>query len=110
MFIVPLTPMATQLDNISSASRNIQAESADTSDSVKSEVKSFAEYLKESINNVKNLEAASDQSAYDLALDKTDNLEQVMLLSAKASTAVEATVQITTRAVNAYKEIIQMQI
>lgn len=110
MFIVPLTPMATQLDNISGTAKSIQTEDTTTPDSLKSEVKSFAEYLKDSINNVKALEEASDKSAYDLALGKTDNLEQVMLLSAKASTAVEATVQITTRAVNAYKEIVQMQI
>jgi len=33
-----------------------------------------------------------------------------MIDAAKASVAIETTVQLTTRAVNAYKEIIQMQI
>lgn len=107
MFIVPLTSMSTQLDSAAAVAGN----TAKTDDSsVKDEVKSFADYLKESVMKVKELEAASDQSAYDLAVGNTDNIESVMIQSAKASAAVETAVQITTKAVNAYKEILQMQI
>lgn len=108
MFIVPLTQMATQLDTISGSLKSSEVQSSDNS--IKQEGKSFADYLRDSVQQVKDLEAASDQSAYDLAVGNTNDLESVMIQSAKASTAVEATVQITTRAVNAYKEIIQMQI
>lgn len=111
MFIVPLTPMATQLDQVTGTFSDFNKNEPTTAvGEIKSEVKSFADYLKDSIQNVRDLEAESDRSAYDLAMGKTENLEEVMLLSAKASTAVEATVQITTRAVNAYKEVMQMQI
>lgn len=107
MFIVPLTPMATQLDSVSDS---LKKNSGSTADTIEDEVMSFADYLKESVMKVKELEASSDKSAYDLAVGNTNDIEAVMIESAKASTAVETTVQITTRAVNAYKEILQMQI
>ena len=47
---------------------------------------------------------------YDLAVGNTDDLTAVMLAATKAETAVQLTTQITTRAVNAYKEIMQMNI
>lgn len=108
MFIVPLTPMATQLDGVSGVVRNNEPQSV--GETLKNETKSFADYLMDSVKKVKELEAASDQSAYDLAVGNRNDLENVMIESAKASTAVEATVQIVTRAVNAYKSIVEMQI
>ncbi|MFT3951837.1 MAG: flagellar hook-basal body complex protein FliE [Oscillospiraceae bacterium] len=71
---------------------------------------SFADYLTEAVQKVRDLETASNESSYALATGQTDDLTGVMLDATKAQTAVELTTQITTRAVNAYKEIMQMQI
>lgn len=76
----------------------------------KNQTQSFADTLKSAIDGVKQMENESKQASYDLALGKTDDLESVMIQSAKASTAIEVTTQIVTRAVNAYKEITQMQL
>ena len=40
----------------------------------------------------------------------SDDIESAMIDATKASTAIELTTQITTRAVNAYKSILEMQI
>ena len=71
---------------------------------------SFEQTLKDKIQEVRDLEEESKQLSYDLAMGKTDDLTSVMIQSAKAQTALELTVQVTTRAVNAYKEIMQMNI
>lgn len=70
----------------------------------------FETTLKEKIQEVRDLEAASNQLSYDLAMGKTDDLTSVMIATTKAQTAIELTTQVTTRAVNAYKEIMQMNI
>lgn len=72
--------------------------------------KSFAATLKEKIAEVKGLEMKSLDSAYAVSMGQTEDIEGAMIDAAKASVAIETAVQITTRAVNAYKEIMQMTI
>lgn len=71
---------------------------------------SFAETLRSKIQEVKDLEQASLDSAYEVSMGQSEDIEGAMIDAAKASIAIETAVQLTTRAVNAYKEIIQMQI
>lgn len=71
---------------------------------------SFGDLLKSKIQNVKDLESQSLKSAYEISTGLSNDIEGAMLDSTKASTAIQMTVQLTTRAVNAYKEIISMQI
>ena len=70
----------------------------------------FADVLKNAVENLKETQIQSQQDNYDLAMGNTDNLAAIMINSAKADAAVTMTVQLTSRAVNAYKEIMQMQI
>ncbi|NLP26044.1 MAG: flagellar hook-basal body complex protein FliE [Clostridiales bacterium] len=107
MFIVPLTEMQSinSLDGVS----KIKPSLINTDNNTDKE-ESFADTLKSAINGVKELEMKSQQDSYDLAMGKTDDIEGIMIQSAKATTAIEITTQIVTRAVNTYKEIIQMQI
>lgn len=70
----------------------------------------FADILQESMQNLREAQAVSRQDAYDLALGRTDDLASIAIHSAQSTTALELTVQVASRAVNAYKEILQMQI
>lgn len=70
----------------------------------------FAGFFQEALDNARETRAVADQDSIDLALGKTDNLAQVMINAAKASTATQMTVDLTSRAVSAYKEIMQMQV
>ena len=53
---------------------------------------------------------AAAQDTYDLAYGNSADLHTIMIHSAMETTAVETVVQLTSRAVSAYKEIMQMQI
>ena len=101
-FITPLTSMPT-VSSIDKDSNNL------SSNEENSEL-SFSETLKQKIQNVKDLEQKSLDSAYAVSMGQTEDIEGAMIDATKASVAIETAVQITTRAVNAYKEIVQMQI
>ncbi|MGN0614408.1 MAG: flagellar hook-basal body complex protein FliE [Porcipelethomonas sp.] len=103
MFIVPITEMSAVSADFIKPVESAAAEN--DNDTV-----TFGDILKSKIQNVKDLEAQSLQSAYDIATGASSDIESAMLDSAKASAAIEMTVQLTTRAVNAYKEILNMQV
>jgi len=105
MFIVPLTSSMPSIERLESIGKidSIVEQKEETPET-------FGDILKMKIQGVKDLEMQSLQSAYDISTGASSDLESAMLDSAKASTAIEMTTQITTRVVNAYKEIMQMQI
>ncbi len=70
----------------------------------------FQDLLSDLVNETSELMEVTEQDNYNLAIGNTDNLAQMQLNSLKASTMLETTVQLTSRVVNAYKEIMQIQI
>ncbi len=104
-FIIPLSQLP-PISEIKGKYDNTNIGSAVNNDSQMS----FSDTLRQKIQNVKNLEQKSLDSAYDVSMGKTENIEGAMIDATRASVAIETAVQITTRAVNAYKEIMQMQI
>lgn len=102
--IKPIEVMQTKVTPL----KSIEGASGDKAAS--SEGSDFGSVLKSAISDVKEMEDASNQASYDLAMGYRDDVQNIMLETTKAQTAIEMTVQITTRAVNAYKEILQMNI
>lgn len=102
MFIVPMS----QLPAISELSQ--AAQSGDSK--ISSSHLPFADVFKDAVQNVRATQAQADQDAYDLAMGKTDDLHTVMINSEKAATAIELTVQITSKAISAYNEIMRLQV
>lgn len=70
----------------------------------------FADLLQQSLQNLQDARRQSQQDSYDLAMGTTEDLAAVAINSAKATAALELTVEVASRAVSAYKEILQMQI
>ena len=70
----------------------------------------FANMLKEAVNEYESLQQTAGEDAVDLAIGDTDNLAQIQINSMKEQAALQTVVQLTSRTVNAYKEIMQMQI
>ena len=99
MFIVPLSQLPSIVTPVQTA---VKEEKAPTT--------SFGDILREKIQGVKDLGAQSLQSAYDISVGNSNDIEGAMLDATKASTAIEMTVQLTTRVVNAYKDIMSMQV
>ncbi len=70
----------------------------------------FQNILTDLISETQAAMEVSQTDSYNLAMGEVDNLAQVQINSLKSSTLLQTTVQVTTRAVNAYKEIMSMQL
>ncbi len=81
-----------------------------SSGSVSDAGKSFADTLKGAIENVNQLQKASDKAAQDLATGRTDNVADVMIAAEKADIALRVMVQMRNKIVDAYQEIMKMQV
>ncbi len=72
--------------------------------------KSFADTLKEAVNSVNELSKSSDKASQDLATGRTDNVAEVMLAAEKADVALRVMVQVRNKIIDAYNEIMKMQV
>lgn len=71
---------------------------------------SFADTLKEAVGTVNNLQLESDRKAQELATGKTDDIAGVMIATEKADIALRAMVQVRNKIIDAYQEIMKMQV
>lgn len=70
----------------------------------------FSHVLKSTIEKVNNAQLASDAKTEALAKGKIEHLHDVMITAQKASIALETTVQIQRKVIDAYNEIMRMQV
>ncbi|WP_083270772.1 flagellar hook-basal body complex protein FliE [Bacillus marinisedimentorum] len=73
-------------------------------------IQSFSDALKNSINDVNSIQKESDVATTRLANGQIDDLHQVMITAKKASISLQTTVEIRNKAIEAYQEIMRMQI
>lgn len=71
---------------------------------------SFSEMLKSQVSDVDAMLKESDKKASELALGKTENLHEAMIATEKAETALKFLVQVRNKAIDAYHEIMRMQV
>lgn len=71
---------------------------------------SFSEYLNNALDKVNSLQKESEQITNDFAAGKTDNIHQVMIAAEKADISLQFTMQIRNKVLDAYNEIMRMQI
>lgn len=70
----------------------------------------FASLLTQAMDETKRLQEVTENDTQDLMLGNLDNIAQMQVNSMKAEAMLQTTVQLTTRVVNAYKEVMQMQV
>lgn len=63
-----------------------------------------------SLNDVNTLTKSADQMSVDFALGRTDNIADVMVAQEKASTSLQYTVTLGNKLIEAYNEIIRIQV
>lgn len=71
---------------------------------------SFSEFLNGALQKVSDLQNESDQLNEAFALGKTDNISQVMIATEKAEMAMQFTVQVRNKILDAYNEIMRMPV
>jgi flagellar hook-basal body complex protein FliE len=76
----------------------------------KTEQSSFGETVKEAINKVNDLQSNADQFANKLASGDSVEIHQAMIAMQKASTALQFTVQVRNKIIDAYQEIMKTQV
>lgn len=71
---------------------------------------SFQGAFKEILRAAEQAEQVASQDSSRLSVGNADDLAAIQINALKAQAAIQTTVQITSRAINAYKEIMQMQL
>lgn len=72
--------------------------------------KSFFEMLSDSLANVNNLQVQADEAVQRLATGQTKNIHETMLAVERAEIAFKTMNQVRTKVLDAYKQIMNMQI
>lgn len=72
--------------------------------------KQFTNFLKESINQVNAAQLQSDAVTQKMARGEQVDLHNVMITSQKASIALQTTLEVRNKAIEAYQEIMRMQV
>jgi len=70
----------------------------------------FADMLKNSINEINSLQQQSAEMKSTLVTGEVNELHQVMISAEKSSLAFQLTLQIRNKVVEAYQEIMRMQV
>ena len=91
-------------------SKSLRIETPKAPGSVDETQQSFADTLKTAIGNVNELQKTSDKAAQDLATGRTDNVADVMIATEKADIALRVMVQVRNKIIDAYQEIMKMQV
>ena len=72
--------------------------------------KSFGETLSESIAQVNELQKAAETAAQDLAMGKSKDIAQTLIAIEKASISFQLMMQVRNRMLEAYQEVMRMQV
>ncbi len=71
---------------------------------------SFAQILKKSLDEVNELQNKADNSIKSIAEGKMDNIQDAIIAIEKADLSLKLVTEIRNKAIEAYKEIMRMQV
>lgn len=72
--------------------------------------KNFGQYLTEALGNVNKLQLESQQASVNLAAGKVQDISEVVIATEKATIALQLTMQVRNKVMDAYQEIMRMQV
>lgn len=102
MLLLAINPISLNVDAVSEANQ-----SAVTPYKAQ---KTFSSFLKDAINQVNDAQIQSDNLTKKMALGENVELHDVMIASQKASITLQATMEVRNKVVEAYQEIMRMQV
>lgn len=97
-----------RVDNLKDIS-NFSLEKKNRLNNEKAE-KPFGDVLKESIGEINRLQNEAEKAAKDLALGKAENIHDVMISMEKASVSFRLMMQVRNKIIEAYQEVMRMQV
>jgi flagellar hook-basal body complex protein FliE len=72
--------------------------------------KSFADTLKDAVNNVNEVQKTADVKMQELATGKNHNIPEVMIAAEKADISLKLMTSVRNKIIEAYQEIMKMQV
>ncbi|MFN7729560.1 MAG: flagellar hook-basal body complex protein FliE [Bdellovibrio sp.] len=72
--------------------------------------KSFAATLQEAVGKVNDMQLTAEKGAQELATGRTDNIADVMIMTEKADIALKLMMQVRNKIIDAYQEVMKMQV
>jgi flagellar hook-basal body complex protein FliE len=72
--------------------------------------KNFGEFLTEALGEVNSLQQDAAKASFNLAAGKLQDISQVTIAAEKATIAMQLTMQVRNKVVDAYQEIMRMQV
>lgn len=91
-------------------SSQIRNEKINKEAGVSGEVKSFADTLKDAVNTVNEMSHESNIQIQKLATGETKNIPEVMIAAEKSSVAFKLLTQVRNKVIDAYQEVMKMQV
>jgi len=96
--------MVNQITPVNPVSLNSTLETTQSS----SKIETFSDFLKEALNKVNDLQLTAMKNDRKLVTGEIDDINQVMIDAAKADIALQLTIQIKNKVLEAYQEIMRM--
>ena len=93
-----------KIGNLESPSKNIFNTNA------KKTQESFADFLKESVGKVNQYELESEKMDNLAAIGQTDNIHDTMIASGKSEIALQFMIEVKSKVLDAYKQIMRLQV
>jgi flagellar hook-basal body complex protein FliE len=75
-----------------------------------SDIKSFKDTLSDAVNKVNEVSTEADVQMQKLATGETKNIPEVMIATEKAAVAFKLLTQVRNKIIDAYQEIMKMQV
>lgn len=72
--------------------------------------KSFGQFFSDAIKDVNTLQKSAETASVDLAAGKIQDVAQVTIAQSKADLALQLTMQVRNKVVDAYQEIMRMSV
>jgi flagellar hook-basal body complex protein FliE len=100
------------VDAISSAAaKPVAAQSMKAPSSSKSEAGvTFGQLLSNALGDVNKLQLDANQASVNLATGKVQDISEAVIATEKASMALQLTMQVRNKVIDAYQEIMRMQV
>ncbi len=90
--------------------RSMEQEGMKAPESTGDVAKGFGQMLSESLTKVNEYQQQADTSIKELAAGRTKNIHETMLTIEKADTSLKLMMQVRNKVLDAYKEIMRMQV
>jgi flagellar hook-basal body complex protein FliE len=72
--------------------------------------KNFGEFLTDALSEVNSLQQNAAKASFDLAAGKLQDISQVTIAAEKATIAMQLTMQVRNKVIDAYQEVMRMQV